>query len=49
MFLILILFKNIRNWIKQIEQNAQNNVCKVLVGINVIKMKDLFLLMKDKN
>ena len=25
-------FKNIRNWIKQIEQNAQNNVCKVLVG-----------------
>ncbi len=32
MLLILILFKNIRNWIKQIEQNAQNNVCKVLVG-----------------
>ena len=25
-------FKNIRNWIKQIEANAQNNVCKVLVG-----------------
>ena len=25
-------FKNIRNWIKQIEQNAQTNVCKVLVG-----------------
>ena len=25
-------FKNIKNWIKQIEQNAQNNVCKVLVG-----------------
>mgnify|MGYP003297278220 CR=1 FL=1 len=25
-------FKNIRNWIKQIEQNAQSNVCKVLVG-----------------
>ena len=25
-------FKNIRNWIKQIEQNAQNTVCKVLVG-----------------
>ena len=25
-------FKNIRNWIKQIEQNAQNSVCKVLVG-----------------
>ena len=25
-------FKNIRNWVKQIEQNAQNNVCKVLVG-----------------
>ncbi len=25
-------FKNIRNWMKQIEQNAQNNVCKVLVG-----------------
>ena len=24
-------FKNIRNWVKQIEQNAQNNVCKVLV------------------
>ena len=42
-------FKNIRNWIKQIEQNAQNSVCKVLVVINVIKMKDLFLLMKDKN
>ena len=25
-------FKNIRNWVKQIEQNAQNNVCRVLVG-----------------
>jgi Ras-related protein Rab-8A len=25
-------FKNIKNWIKQIEQNAQNTVCKVLVG-----------------
>ena len=25
-------FKNIRNWIKQIEQNAQNTVSKVLVG-----------------
>lgn len=25
-------FKNIRNWVKQIEQNAQNNVRKVLVG-----------------
>ena len=25
-------FKNIRNWIKQIEANAQNNVKKVLVG-----------------
>lgn len=25
-------FKNIRNWIKQIEQNAQSSVCKVLVG-----------------
>jgi Ras-related protein Rab-8A len=25
-------FKNIRNWVKQIEQNAQTNVCKVLVG-----------------
>merc|ERR1712032_1503522 len=25
-------FKNIKNWVKQIEQNAQNNVCKVLVG-----------------
>ena len=25
-------FKNIRNWIKQIEANAQTNVCKVLVG-----------------
>jgi len=25
-------FKNVRNWVKQIEQNAQNNVCKVLVG-----------------
>ena len=25
-------FKNIRNWIKQIETNAQTNVCKVLVG-----------------
>ena len=25
-------FKNIRNWIKQIEANAQNDVCKVLVG-----------------
>lgn len=25
-------FKNIKNWIKQIEANAQNNVCKVLVG-----------------
>lgn len=25
-------FKNIRTWVKQIEQNAQTNVCKVLVG-----------------
>ena len=25
-------FKNVRNWVKQIEQNAQTNVCKVLVG-----------------
>lgn len=25
-------FKNIRNWVKQIEQNAQSNVSKVLVG-----------------
>jgi len=25
-------FKNIRNWVKQIEQNAQSNVCKVLIG-----------------
>jgi len=25
-------FKNIRTWVKQIEQNAQNSVCKVLVG-----------------
>ena len=25
-------FKNIRNWIKQIEANAQSGVCKVLVG-----------------
>lgn len=25
-------FKNIKNWVKQIETNAQNNVCKVLVG-----------------
>ena len=25
-------FKNIKNWIKQIEANAQNNVQKVLVG-----------------
>lgn len=25
-------FKNIRNWVKQIEQNAQTNVSKVLVG-----------------
>ncbi len=25
-------FKNIRNWVKQIEQNAQTGVCKVLVG-----------------
>ena len=25
-------FKNIRNWIKQIEANAQTNVYKVLVG-----------------
>ena len=25
-------FKNIRNWIKQIEANAQTSVCKVLVG-----------------
>ena len=33
MLLILInSFKNIRNWIKQIEANAQTNVCKVLVG-----------------
>lgn len=25
-------FRNIRNWVKQIETNAQNNVSKVLVG-----------------
>ena len=25
-------FKNIRNWVKQIETNAQSSVCKVLVG-----------------
>ena len=25
-------FKNIRTWVKQIEQNAQSTVCKVLVG-----------------
>ena len=25
-------FKNIRNWVRQIEQNAQSNVCKVIVG-----------------
>ena len=25
-------FKNIRTWVKQIEQNAQSSVCKVLVG-----------------
>ena len=25
-------FKNIRNWIKQIEENAPTNVCKILVG-----------------
>ena len=25
-------FKNIKNWVKQIDQNAQNTVCKVLVG-----------------
>jgi Ras-related protein Rab-8A len=25
-------FKNIRNWVKQIEQNAQQSVSKVLVG-----------------
>jgi Ras-related protein Rab-8A len=25
-------FKNIRNWVRQIEQNAQSNVCKVLIG-----------------
>lgn len=27
-----VSFKNIRNWIKQIEANAQTGVCKVLVG-----------------
>ena len=25
-------FKNLHNWIKQIEANAQTNVCKVLIG-----------------
>ncbi len=25
-------FKNIRNWVKQIEQNANTNVCRILVG-----------------
>ena len=25
-------FENIRNWVKQIEQNAQKNVCKILIG-----------------
>ena len=27
-------FKNIRNWIKQIESHAKTDVCKVLVGNN---------------
>ena len=30
-------FKNIRNWNKQIEANAQTNVCKVLVGNKCVK------------
>ena len=30
-------FKNIRNWIKQIEANAQTSVIKVLVGNNCDK------------
>ena len=42
-------FKNIRNWIKQIEANAQTNVCKVLVGINVISLIELLLKKKEKN
>ncbi|MCQ2821012.1 MAG: GTP-binding protein [archaeon] len=25
-------FLNIQNWIKQIQANAQNNICKILVG-----------------
>ena len=25
-------FRNVRNWIKQVEENAPTNVCKVLVG-----------------
>jgi small GTP-binding protein len=25
-------FENIRNWVKQIEQNATKNVCKILIG-----------------
>jgi len=39
-------FKNIRNWVKQIEQNAQNNVCKVLVG-NKCDREDRKVLMED--
>ena len=31
-------FKNIRNWIKQIEANAQTNVYKVLVGNKCYKI-----------
>ena len=30
-------FKNMRNWIRQIESNVQSNVCKVLVGNNCDK------------
>ena len=30
-------FKNIRNWIKQVEANVPANVCKVLVGNNCHK------------
>ena len=30
-------FKNIRNWIKEIEANAPTNACKVLVGNNCDK------------
>ena len=41
-------FLNVRNWIKQIEENAPTNVCKVLVGNKCENLIELLLKKKEK-